>query len=272
MAESDTLATKDVVSGTFAGETVIVTGAARGLGRGIAAAFLDEGADVVLVDVNEPRLEATTQHLTETAGDRVLGLPADVTKPQDIAHVVDTALQWRGKVEHLINNAGIVRIAPLVEVTESDWDQVMAVNLKGVYLGIRAVLPHMLERQTGSIVSIASQAGKRGNPYIAPYCASKAGVISLTQTAALEAAPYVRVNCVCPGFINTELQEEEYDEVAAITGQDRDEIKQSWIGAMPLRRFQEVEDVAASVLYLSSPAASQTTGEAMNVSGGLVMD
>jgi NAD(P)-dependent dehydrogenase (short-subunit alcohol dehydrogenase family) len=269
---ADKLATKDVVTGTFAGETVIVTGAARGLGRGIASAFLDEGADVVLVDVNGPRLEATTQQLGESAGDRVLGLPADVAKPQDIAHVVETSLQWRGKIEHLINNAGIVRIAPLVEVTESDWDQVMAVNLKGVYLGMRAVLPHMLERQTGSIVSIASQAGKRGNPYIAPYCASKAGVISLTQTAALEAAPYVRVNCVCPGFINTELQEEEYDEVAAITGQDRDEIKQSWIGAMPLRRFQEVEDVAASVLYLSSPAASQTTGEAMNVSGGLVMD
>jgi meso-butanediol dehydrogenase / (S,S)-butanediol dehydrogenase / diacetyl reductase len=269
---ADKPASGGVVSGTFAGDTVIVTGAARGLGRGIAAAFLDEGADVVLVDVNVPLLEAAAQEITQSVGDRVLALPADVAKPQDIAHVVQTALQWRGKIDHLINNAGIVRIAPLVEVTESDWDRVIAVNLKGVYLGMRAVLPHMLERQAGSIVSIASQAGKRGNQYIAPYCASKAGVISLTQTAALEAAPYVRVNCVCPGFINTELQEEEYDEVAAITGQDRNEIKQSWIEAMPLRRFQEVEDVAASVLYLSSPAASQTTGEAMNISGGLVMD
>jgi NAD(P)-dependent dehydrogenase (short-subunit alcohol dehydrogenase family) len=257
---------------SFTGETVIVTGAARGLGRGIASAFLAEGADVALVDVNEPLLETTAQELAEDAEERVLPLRADVSTEGDVARVVQSTLDWRGQIDHLINNAGIVRIAPLVDVTESDWDQVIAVNLKGVYLGMRAVLPHMLERRAGSIVSIASQAGKRGNRYIAPYCASKAGVISLTQTAALEAAPHVRVNCVCPGFINTELQEEEYDEVAAITGQERDEIKQSWIGAMPLGRFQEVEDVAASVLYLSSPAASQTTGEALNISGGLVMD
>jgi NAD(P)-dependent dehydrogenase (short-subunit alcohol dehydrogenase family) len=186
--------------------------------------------------------------------------------------MVDQALAWRGQINHLVNNAGVVRIAPLIDVTDSDWDRVIAVNLKGVFLGMRAVLPHMLEHGTGSIVNIASQAGKRGNRYIAPYCASKAGVISLTQTAALEAAPDVRVNCVCPGFINTELQEEEYGQVSAITGQGRDQIKQSWVEAMPLGRFQEVEDVAAAVLYLSSNAASQTTGEAMNISGGLVMD
>lgn len=260
------------MSATFADETVIVTGAARGLGRGIASAFLDEGAHVVLVDINEPILRTTAEELEEAAEGRVLELGADVSTAEDVAHMIESALKWRGKIDHLVNNAGIVRIAPLVEVTESDWDRVIGVNLKGVYLGVRAVLPHMLERQAGSIVSIASQAGKRGNRYIAPYCASKAGVISLTQTAALEAAPYVRVNCVCPGFINTELQEEEYEEVAAITGQGRDEIKQSWMAAMPLGRFQEVEDVAASVLYLSSPAASQTTGEALNISGGLVMD
>ena len=121
-------------------------------------------------------------------------------------------------------------------------------------------------------MNIASQAGKRGNLYIAPYCASKAGVISLTQTAALEVAPHVRVNCVCPGFINTELQEEEYDIVASITSQDREEIKTGWLAAMPLGRFQEVRDVADSIMFLSSPAASQTTGEALNISGGMVMD
>jgi NAD(P)-dependent dehydrogenase (short-subunit alcohol dehydrogenase family) len=260
------------VSGAFTDETVIVTGAARGLGRGIASAFLDEGAHVVVVDINEPLLQTTADELQERAAGRVLAVSGDVSIVSDVARLVDTTLGWRGTIDHLVNNAGIVRIAPLLDVTEADWDRVIAVNLKGVYLGMRAVLPHMLARKAGSIVSIASQAGKRGNRYIAPYCASKAGVISLTQTVALEAAPHVRVNCVCPGFINTELQEEEYDEVAAITGQDRDEIKQSWIAAMPLGRFQEVGDVADAVLYLSSRAACQTTGEAMNISGGLVMD
>ena len=262
-----------VVNRAFEGDTVIVTGAARGLGRGIATAFLDAGADVLIADIDSDRLEGTARALRESHGDdAVRTVVADVSREADVARMVDAAIGWNGKLDHLINNAGIVRIAPLVETTESDWDRVIAVNLKGVYLGMRLALVPMLSRGSGSIVNIASQAGKRGNRYIAPYCASKAGVISLTQTAALEAAPHVRVNCVCPGFINTELQEEEYDQVAAITHQDREEIKSGWMAAMPLGRFQEVDDVAAAVLFLASPAASQTTGEAFNLSGGMVMD
>jgi NAD(P)-dependent dehydrogenase (short-subunit alcohol dehydrogenase family) len=202
----------------------------------------------------------------------VTAVTVNVADADDVERMVSTALNWRGQVDHMVNNAGIVRIASLVSTRETDWDQVIDVNLKGVFFGLRAVLPHMIERRSGSVVNIASQAGKRGNLYIAPYCASKAGVISLTQCAALEAAPYVRVNCVCPGFINTELQEEEYDVVSSITGQDREEIKAGWLAAMPLGRFQEVRDVAESVLFLSSAAAAQTTGEALNISGGMVMD
>jgi NAD(P)-dependent dehydrogenase (short-subunit alcohol dehydrogenase family) len=260
------------VSARFQGQSVIVTGAARGLGRGIARAFASEGAEVLLCDVNADQVAATADELAHESGSSVEAAVADVTVKADVIALVDRAVERSGRVDHLINNAGIVGIAPLVDVDEQAWDRVLDVNLKGVYLTMRAALPHMLEAKSGSIVNIASQAGKRGNLYIAPYCASKAGVISLTQTAALEAAPHVRVNCVCPGFINTELQEEEYDEVAAITGQKRDEIKASWLDVMPLGRFQEVEDVAASVLFLSSAAAGQTTGEALNISGGMVMD
>jgi NAD(P)-dependent dehydrogenase (short-subunit alcohol dehydrogenase family) len=256
----------------FEGETAIVTGAARGLGRGIAEAFLREGASVLVADINEELLDQTAAELSESSPDRVRAVKVNVAEPDDVARMIATAIEWRGQIDHLVNNAGIVRIAPIAETSDSDWDQVIDVNLKGVFLGMRAVLPHMVERLRGSIVNIASQAGKRGNLFIAPYCASKAGVISLTQTAALEVAPHVRVNCVCPGFINTELQEEEYDIVASITGQDRDEIKSGWLAAMPLGRFQEVEDVADAVLFLASPAASQTTGEALNISGGMVMD
>lgn len=260
------------MNGRFAGYTVVVTGAARGLGRGIAEAFLHEGADVLIADVNRAQLEETAAALEDQWPGSVESVHADVSRGEEVGEMIERAIEWRGKVDHLINNAGIVRIARFVDITEADWEQVIDVNLKGVYLGMRFALPHMLERGAGSIVNIASQAGKRGNQYIAPYCASKAGVISLTQTAALEAAPHVRVNCVCPGFINTELQEEEYDAVAAITGEDRDQIKDGWVAAMPLRRFQEVHDVANAVLFLSSPSSSQTTGEALNVSGGMVMD
>jgi NAD(P)-dependent dehydrogenase (short-subunit alcohol dehydrogenase family) len=260
------------MSGRFAHSSVLVTGAARGLGRGIASAFLREGANVTICDVNRDGVAATASELSGEHGREVAGLHADVSDAQSVQAVVEHAIERHGGVDHLVNNAGIVTIAPLTETSESDWDRVIAVNLKGVFLGMRAVLPHMLERGSGSVVNVASQAGKRGNKFIAPYCASKAGVISLTQTAALEAAPSVRVNCLCPGFINTELQEEEYDAVSAITGEDRDAIKAGWMDAMPLGRFQEVDDVADAVLFLASDAASQTTGEALNVSGGMVMD
>jgi NAD(P)-dependent dehydrogenase (short-subunit alcohol dehydrogenase family) len=259
------------MSNRFEGQTAIVTGGARGLGRGIAEAFIREGASVLVADINEQLLAQTVEALSELSG-AVRAARVNVADADDVQRMVADALEWRGQIDHLVNNAGIVRIAALVSTSEAEWDQVIDVNLKGVFLGMRAVLPHMIERRSGSIVNIASQAAKRGNQYIAPYCASKAGVISLTQTAALEAAPHVRVNCVCPGFINTELQEEEYDVVATITGQDREEIKAGWLAAMPLGRFQEVGDVADAVLFLASSAASQTTGEALNVSGGMVMD
>jgi NAD(P)-dependent dehydrogenase (short-subunit alcohol dehydrogenase family) len=172
----------------------------------------------------------------------------------------------------MVNNAGTITIAPIVDIDEAEWDRVIDVNLKGVFLGMKFALPHMLRRGSGSIVNVASQAGKRGNRYIAHYNASKAGVISLTQTAALDAAPSVRVNCVCPGIINTELQEQEYDVVSRLTGKSRDEIKAEWIASMPLGRFQEVDDVVDAVLFLASEDARQTTGEALNVSGGMVME
>jgi NAD(P)-dependent dehydrogenase (short-subunit alcohol dehydrogenase family) len=260
------------VSGRFAGDSVVLTGAARGLGRGIAAAFAREGANVVICDVNEEGLATTAEELRGAVDGSIEAVYADVAVAGDVQSLMDRAVELNGVVDHLVNNAGIVTIAPFSDTTERDWDRTIAVNLKGVFLCMRAALPHMLTRRRGSITNIASQAGKRGNKYIAPYCASKAGVISLTQTAALEAAPHVRVNCVCPGFINTQLQEEEYDQIAAITGEDREEIKAGWMAAMPLGRFQEVDDVAEAVLFLSSEAAAQTTGEALNISGGMVMD
>jgi NAD(P)-dependent dehydrogenase (short-subunit alcohol dehydrogenase family) len=251
---------------------VIVTGAAQGLGRGTAAAFLAEGANVVLADINADGVELAATELSAGTEGSAVAAECDVSREDDFRELVARAVSEFGAIDHLVNNAGTITISPLVEIAEADWDRVIDVNLKGVFFGMKCVLPHMLQRGTGSIVNIASQAGKRGNRFIAHYNASKAGVISLTQTAALEAAPHVRVNCVCPGIINTDLQEQEYGVVSELTGKSREEIKREWIASMPLGQFQEVEDVADAVLFLASDDARQTTGEAMNVSGGMVME
>jgi NAD(P)-dependent dehydrogenase (short-subunit alcohol dehydrogenase family) len=248
---------------------VIVTGAAQGLGRGTAAAFLAEGANVVLADINGDGVELTASELGAGTDGAAVAAECDVSREDDFHELVARAVSEFGAIDHLVNNAGTITISPLVEIAEADWDRVIDVNLKGVFFGMKCVLPHMLQRGAGSIVNIASQAGNR---FIAHYNASKAGVISLTQTAALEAAPHVRVNCVCPGIINTDLQEQEYGVVSQLTGKSRDEIKAEWIASIPLGQFQEVEDVADAVLFLASDDARQTTGEALNVSGGMVME
>jgi NAD(P)-dependent dehydrogenase (short-subunit alcohol dehydrogenase family) len=256
----------------FTGRSVVVTGAAQGLGRGTAAAFLAEGANLVLADIDGDKVEVAAAELGADAEGTAVAVRCDVSREDDVRALVGQAVSEFGGVDHFVNNAGTITISPLVDITEADWDRVIDVNLKGVFFGMKCVLPHMLERGSGSIVNIASQAGKRGNRFIAHYNASKAGVISLTQTAALEAAPNVRVNCVCPGVINTDLQEQEYEIVSRLTGESREEIKSQWIESMPLGRFQEVDDVADAVLFLASDYARQTTGEALNVSGGMVME
>lgn len=256
----------------FTGRSVVLTGAAQGLGRGTAAAFLAEGANLILADLDGEKVQRTAVELDVGAEGTTVPVTCDVSREEDVRALVERAVSEFGAIDHLVNNAGTITIAPLIEITEADWDRVIDVNLKGVFLGMKCVLPHMLERGSGSIVNIASQAGKRGNRFIAHYNASKAGVISLTQTAALEAAPTVRVNCVCPGVINTDLQEQEYEVVSRLTGKSRDAIKSEWIESMPLGRFQEIEDVAEAVLFLASDDSRQTTGEALNVSGGMVME
>ena len=176
-----------------------------------------------------------------------------------------------GRIDHVVNNAGTITISPLVEITTADWDRVIDVNLKGVFLGMKCALPHMLERGSGSIVNVASQAGKRGNRFIAHYNASKAGVISLTQTLRSRRRRGFRQLRVSGRHQHGSPGGGVRGRVPT-DGKSRDVIKAEWTESDAAGRFQEVEDVADAVLFLASDDARQTTGEALNVSGGMVME
>jgi NAD(P)-dependent dehydrogenase (short-subunit alcohol dehydrogenase family) len=255
----------------FEGRSAVVTGAAQGMGRAIAQAFVDEGAQVLLGDLNADKVEQTAVELDRGQG-RVSAIACDVTKADQVEAMVAAAIDRYGKIDHLVNNAGTITMHKVVDLTEEDWDLNMTVNAKGVFLCMRAVLPHMLERESGTIVNVASQAGKRGYKLFAHYCASKAAVILLSKGTALEVAPHVRINCVCPGIVNTDMMEREYAWEEAMTGEPKTEIQKRWMSGIPMGRFQEPEHVARLVMFLASDDSSEMTGQAINITGGMVME
>jgi NAD(P)-dependent dehydrogenase (short-subunit alcohol dehydrogenase family) len=254
----------------FDGQGVVITGGAQGMGRAIADAFVAEGARVVLGDLNEDGVKRTAAELG--GGDVAIGLRCNVTSAREVESFVDAAVEHLGSVDVFVNNAGTITMSRMTEISEDDWDMVMDVNAKGVFLCTRAIVPHMLERKSGAIVNIASQAGKRGYKLFTHYCASKAAVIVFTKGVALEIAPDVRINCVCPGIVNTDMMEREYEWEQAMTGESKDSIKERWMSGIPMGRFQEPERVARLALFLASDDASEMTGQAVNITGGMIME
>ena len=256
--------------GRFEGRGVVVTGAAQGMGRAIADAFVAECARVVLADLNEEGVVKTAGELGQNGN--TFAVRCDVTKADDVTSLVERAVDQLGAVDVFVNNAGTITMRQVVDLGEDEWDLVMDVNAKGVFLCTRAILPHMLERKSGSIVNIASQAGKRGYKLFAHYCASKAAVIVFSKGVALEVAPHVRINCVCPGIVNTDMMEREYAWEQAMTGEEKESIQKRWMSGIPMGRFQEPEHIARVALFLASSDASEMTGQAINVTGGMVME
>ncbi|MER3437930.1 MAG: 3-ketoacyl-ACP reductase, partial [Chloroflexota bacterium] len=183
--------------------------------------------------------------------------------------VVAAVEQDLGPLSILVNNAGVSTMRPIWDLTEEDWDFNMDVNAKGVFLVTRAALPGMMARRSGCIVNTASMAGKKAVPYLAHYCASKWACIGFTKTAAVELGPYgIRVNCVCPGYVATSMQERELIWEAELRGKTVEEVKADYIRLTPLGRLETAEDVARVVLFLCSPAAEFITGAAIDVTGG----
>ena len=252
----------------------IVTGAARGIGRAIAERFAREGASVAAGDLDAAAAGAVAAAIQGTGASRAIGLELDVASWDSMRAMVDRAQAELGPVDILVNNAGISKVVPFLEMEEALWDATLAVNLKGAYLGCRAVLPGMVERGQGVIINMSSQSGKKGNSHYAAYCASKFGIIGLTQSLAQEFAESgIRINAICPGVVFTDLwkSSDMLDEYARKRGIRPDEVEDHFKRTIPMGRLGTVEDVANVAVFLASDDSAYMTGQALNVTGGAEM-
>lgn len=233
----------------------IVTGAARGIGRAIAERLAKAGATVAIVDIDQSAADALAKAISQGA----VAMKADVSRSDQVEGVVSSLLDLWGEIDILINNAGIIgHAAPVRDLSEEEWDRIMAINLKGVFLCSRAVVGHMMDRKRGVIVSVASIAGKEGNPNMSAYAVSKGGIICFTKGLAREVVSHgVRVNCVAPALIET----------AMLDGYSEKQIEYL-ASKIPLGRLGKAEEVAAVVHFLASDEASFVTGQCYDISGG----
>jgi NAD(P)-dependent dehydrogenase (short-subunit alcohol dehydrogenase family) len=243
---------------TSTDRTALVTGAARGIGFAIAERFIAEGTRVALVDLDGAAVTAAAAQL----GQNALAVIADVTKTEDVERAVATPVERWGRVDVVVNNAGITgRSFPIWELSDDDWQSVIACDLTSVFLVCRATIRHMLAAGGGRIVNIASVAGKDGNPTLVPYSTAKAGVIGLTKAAARELAHWnVLVNAVAPGLIETDM-------AAGIPPAAREAL----MAQVPLKRIGTAREVAAAVRFLAGDGAGYITGQVIHVNGGLYM-
>jgi NAD(P)-dependent dehydrogenase (short-subunit alcohol dehydrogenase family) len=258
----------------LANKVVLVTGGGRGIGRAIAEAFAEAQSFVVIGDINKEESDAVVSAINERFGEeRATSYRLDVTNYENAKEVVSSILSRFGKIDILVNNAGVSTMAPVIELTERDWDFNMNVNAKGVFIMSQLVVRSMIERNVkGKIVNIASQGGRQGFPFLAHYCASKFAVIGFTQSLALEVAKYgITVNAVCPGFVKTSMQEREIEWEAKLRGVKPREVIESYLKSIPLGRLQEPKDVANVVLFLASSLADYITGASIEANGGSCM-
>lgn len=244
----------------FEGQVVLVTGGARGIGQAVAEQFARKGARIVIADVSLESAEKTAQEL-EAAGTRSMAIKLDVSRSDEVVKAFEEIIKEFGKLDILVNNAGITRDALLLRMKEEDWDSVIDINLKGVFLCSREAVKIMGKQRYGRIVSIASVVAFMGNPGQANYSASKAGIIGLTKTIAREYAKRgITVNAVAPGFIAT-----------AMTAALNENIKEEMLKSIPVGNFGTAEDVAHAVLFFASPKSGYITGQVIHVNGGMYM-
>jgi 3-oxoacyl-[acyl-carrier protein] reductase len=244
----------------LAGRVAMVTGGTRGIGLAIARLLADDGASVVVSGRDPDRLERAAKEL-EALGSSALAVPADAAKREDADRLVEAARERFGRIDVLVNNAGITRDQLLVRMKDDDWDQVMETNLRGVFLMTRAVGKVMMRQKSGRMINISSTAGAMGNPGQVNYSAAKAGVIGLSKAAARELAHWnILVNAVAPGLVETDM-------TATISAEAREGLMQQ----VPLKRMGTAREVAEVVRFLAGDGAGYITGQVIHVNGGLYM-
>ena len=255
------------------GQVAIVTGGARGIGRAIAERFSAEGAMVLIGDLDEAAAAATAADLS-SRGASVVYEQIDIALPEDAERLVRRAIQEFGRIDLLVNNAGILEVTELLEIRPDEWQRVLSVNTVGMFGCLQAVARRIIEQgDGGAIVNVASVVGRHGHPYLVTYGASKAAVVNITRSAARAFAPHgVRVNAICPGIIDTEMWEIADARYAQIEGLPLGEPRRRRVAQVPLGRSGTPADVAGVAAFLASADAAYVSGQAINVCGATYLD
>jgi NAD(P)-dependent dehydrogenase (short-subunit alcohol dehydrogenase family) len=253
----------------FTDTSVLVTGGTRGIGRGVVKAFARRGARVGVNGRNADLCREAAEE-ADSLGGKGIALPGDISNTNTVRDIFKRMYDAFGRLDVLVNNAGVIYVVDCVETTDEQWDRTFEVNCRGVFLCSREAAMHMTAQGSGKIVNLASQLGKTGIARYSHYCASKFAVVGFTQSLARELAPIgINVNAVCPGIVDTDMMKEELVVLEKLMGKSQAALRKEFLKMIPLGRYETADDVANLILFLSSDEAAYITGQSINVTGGI---